>query len=142
MSILAAVRTRLLLVLLSFLAPLVSADSELQTLHGALNTVDHYLQAGIENDAQRAAPLLAAFDLNAQRAEYDTRRLFRKQRDLLSSYVSVANGLYGYEIDKNVFGTSVELEGAIETSSGESAEFKARVVFRGKRWRIANLEID
>lgn len=137
-------RVRIFMIALSFgvSLPVAFADFEQQALGAAINTLDHYLQAGASDDARRGAVLLQAFDTNARRAEYDTQRLYRKQRNLFASYVSVSSELYGYEVQK-VFGrTRVELEGGIETREGVTAEFKARVVYRNKQWRIATLEID
>lgn len=148
LSILPAMRLpRLFFVFLStlillLLAPNASADRDSDTLGGAINTLDHFMQAGVDNDARRGAGLLEIFDVNARRAEYDTRLLYRRQENLLSAYVSIASDLYGYEIQKGRGATSVELEGGIETSAGVTAEFKARVVYRNNRWRIADIEID
>ncbi|MDQ8186992.1 hypothetical protein [Pelagicoccus sp. SDUM812002] len=135
-------RYPLLGLLLSILGPVLFAVSEREVVEGAINAVDHYLQAGADNNAQRGAGLLESYDDNARRAAYDTQRLYRREQNLLSQYLSISNSLYGYEIRKGLLGTSVELEGGIETLSGVRGEFKARVIFKNKRWRIADLEID
>ncbi len=118
------------------------ADYETQTVDEAINALDHYMQAGVANDARRGAGLLEAFDANARRAEYDTQQLYRRQQDLLTNYVSISSDLYGYEIQRGMGGTSIELEGGIETLAGVTAEFRARVVLKKNRWRIADFEID
>lgn len=118
------------------------ADYETQAVDEAINALDHYMQAGVANDARRGAGLLEAFDVNARRAEYDTQQLYRRQQDLLTNYVSISSDLYGYEIQRGMGGTSVELEGGIETLAGVTAEFRAKVILKKKRWRIADFEID
>jgi len=132
----------LFLAVLSATGSIASTDVDSSYLGGAINTLDHYLQAGMNDDAKRGASLLEAFKSNARRAEYDTQRLYRKQKDLLASYVSLSQDIYGYEVQKGFHGTSVEVEGGIATREGVTAEFKAKVVYRNKEWRIAALEID
>ncbi|MBK1878255.1 hypothetical protein [Pelagicoccus mobilis] len=142
MRIFAFARAVVLFVSLSVSGSWAFADADSQYLGGAINTLDHFMQAGANGDASRGAMLLEAFKINERRAEYDTQRLYKKQKELLSSYVSVASDLYGYEVQKGFRGASVELEGGIETRKGVTAEFKARVVYRNKEWLIVNLEID
>lgn len=142
MSLIRTFRLSLLGLLLSLFPFPSYGDFESEAVSEAINALDHFMQAGAENDARRGAGLLEAFDVNERRAEYDTRLLYRRQHELLSGYVSISSDLYGYEIQRGFLGTSVKLEGGIETLSGVTAEFKARVVYKKKRWRIADLEID
>ncbi|MDQ8197356.1 hypothetical protein QEH56_04315 [Pelagicoccus enzymogenes] len=142
MSRVRILRVSLLSLLLPLFLPSSRADAEADVVNQAINALDHFMQAGMENDARRGAGLLKDFDTNARRAEYDTQLLYRRQGELLSNYVSISSDLYGYEIREVLGVTSVRLEGGIETLAGVTAEFKARVVYQKKRWRIANLEID
>jgi hypothetical protein len=142
MSRVRILRVSLLSLLLPLFLPSSRADAEADVVNQAINALDHFMQAGMENDARRGAGLLKDFDTNARRAEYDTQLLYRRQGELLSNYVSISSDLYGYEIRRVLGVTSVRLEGGIETLAGVTAEFKARVVYQKKRWRIANLKID
>lgn len=117
-------------------------EPEQLVLSAAISILDHYMLAGTESDAERGAMLLAAFEVNSRRAIYDTKQLYRKQQNILSSYRSISSDLYGYEINKNMFGTSIQLEGGIETESGVFNEFNATLTYRRNRWVISKLAID
>lgn len=119
-----------------------NVETEQATLVAAVNILDHYMLAGTESDAERGAKLLAAFEVNSRKAIYDTRRIYKKQHDLLSAYRSISSDLYGYEIKKGLLGSSIHLEGGIETEFGISGEFKATLTYRHKRWVISQIAIN
>lgn len=120
----------------------LKADAEREAMGRALNTLEHFMQAGVRGDSTQAAELLDSYEINSRRAQYDAHRLFNKEKAIFSQYVSLSSDIYGYEVRKGLMGKTVELEGGIETDSGLPAEFKARVVFRKNRWKIAEFEIN
>ncbi|EDY84943.1 hypothetical protein VDG1235_4577 [Verrucomicrobiia bacterium DG1235] len=142
MRLLDSVRAPLLCVVLALFASSARADFETFAIGSAIDTLDHFMQAGVDRNPSRGAILMESFEVDERRTEYETRRLYRRERDLLAGYVSISSDIYGYEIEKSLFGTSVEVEGGIETEEGLTAEFRARVVYRGNRWLIAHLEIE
>lgn len=118
------------------------AEIETRAFFAALSNLEYFMQAGIENDVSRAAPLLSSFMINRQRARVDTKRLFRENLKLLEDYVSVSSDVYGYEFTNDRFGASVQFEGRVETRQGMMAEYEATMVLRDNKWLIWSLDID
>ncbi|MDQ8201802.1 hypothetical protein [Pelagicoccus sp. SDUM812003] len=114
-----------------------------QELSGAINTLDRFMMAGKEGDAERGARLLDMYESSPRKAEKEIGGFFEDRVDVFANYISIANDIYGYEIKENAFrGPNIEVEGRIETAEGFTSEFSARLVFRDLRWRILSLDID
>lgn len=129
-----------LLLALSFVAVRGEVSEEIAPV---LQTLDRFMLAGKQGDASRGAQLLDMYETSPKKAEREIAEFFEKNREIFSSYVSISNDLYGYEIKQKGFrGTNIELEGGVETEIELGTEFSARLVYRDQRWRILALEID
>lgn len=118
-------------------------DPSVAALEGALYTLDQFMLAGKSEDAETGARLLEMYESSPKKAEREIGQFFEEREAIFSNYVSVSNDVYGYEYKENGYmGPNVDVEGRVETEFGLTAEFSARLVFRGERWRILSLEID
>lgn len=112
-------------------------------LAGAVGTLDRFMMAGRSGEAKRGASLLDMYESSPRKAELRIAAFYEEREDVFANYVSISKDIYGYEIKENGFrGPNINLEGGIETVSGLTAEFSARLVYRDQRWRILTLEID
>ncbi len=114
-----------------------------EELVAPLQTLDLFMISGKEENARRGARLLDMYETSPKKAEREIESFFQRKKSIFSDYVSISKDIYGFQVKENGYhGTNISMEGAIETTKGFSAEFSARVVFRGHRWRIISMEID
>lgn len=120
-----------------------ASDDNSQVLQGALGTLDQFMLAGKEGDANRGAQFVDMYDWSPRKAEREIGEFFKERKTIFRSYVSISNDIYGYEIDENGFkGLNLNMEGGVETTDGFTAEFSARLVLRENRWLILSFELD
>ncbi|MDQ8185761.1 hypothetical protein [Pelagicoccus sp. SDUM812002] len=114
-----------------------------EELAGAVETLDRFMLAGKEDDARRGAQLLDMYETSPRKAEREIESYFEQKRPHFSEYVSISKDIYGYELKENGYrGPNLSLEGRLETTSGFTAEFSARLVYREQRWRLLSIDID
>ena len=119
-----------------------NALSEDDLFEASLVTLEGFMAAGKNSDAQTAAKLFLDYDRYPPRAINRCRQLIKKNHELFSQYISIADDIYGYEIKRTPLGTRLLVEGSVTSSGDDYSEYSARFIYKNKRWRLIEIDLD